>query len=189
MSFYVWKVMFLGISDAVFIFTTMLKPLRVYLARRGVPILIYIDDVQVGGINKAVCEANTALTLCVLKKAGWVVSPSKAEGPAPSITFLGLVICGQSLPFLIPESKIQKLTDILSETIRARRRTARMLSSLIGKIQSCYRALGPVTRLMTRRSYHWICQMVDNFLWDYWQWLTPEVSGGVEVLVGEYPEP
>ena len=50
-----------------------------------------------------------------------------------------------------------------------------MLSSLVGKIQSCYRALGPVVRLMTRRSYHWICEVVDKFSWDYWQYLCPEV--------------
>ena len=94
------------------------------------PILIYIDDVLVGGANKAVCESNTALTLSVLEKAGWVVSPSKVEGPAPRITFLGLVICGQSLRFFIPEGKIQKLMDVLSETIRARRRTARVVIEL-----------------------------------------------------------
>ena len=50
-----------------------------------------------------------------------------------------------------------------------------MMASLVGKIQSCQRALGPVTRLMTRKSYHWICQVVDSFNWDYWQNLTPEV--------------
>ena len=174
-SFYVWKVLFLGISDAVFMFSCMLKPVRIYLAKRGVPILIYIDDVFVVGSNRLVCEANTALSLDVLKKAGWIVSPSKAAGPAPRITFLGLDICGQELKFFIPEAKLNKLVEILIETIKAKRRTARMMASLVGKIQSCYRALGPVTRFMTRRSYQWICQMVDSFSWDYWQNLTPEV--------------
>ena len=55
-----------------------------------------------------------------------------------------------------------------------------MLSSLVGKIQSCYRALGSVVRLMTRRSYRWICEGVDNSSWDYWHYLSPEV---VEELV------
>ena len=43
-SFYIWNVMFLGISDAVFIFTTILKPIRVHLSNNGVPNVIYIDD-------------------------------------------------------------------------------------------------------------------------------------------------
>ena len=69
-TFYVWLVMFLGISDAVFLFTAMLRPIRVYLAKRGVIILIYIDDVLVVGANRLTCEANTALTLDVLAKSG-----------------------------------------------------------------------------------------------------------------------
>ena len=136
-SYYVWKVMFLGISDAVFIFSTMLKPVRVYLAKRGVAILIYIDDVLVVGPNRLVCEANTALTLEVLQKSGGIVSPSKAAGPASRITFLGLDICSESLKFFITEVKLNKLEEILDETIRVKRRTPRMLSSLVGKIQSC----------------------------------------------------
>ena len=112
MSFYVWLVMFLGVSDAVFIFTSMLKPIRVYLARRGVAILIYIDDVLVVGPNRLVCEANTALTLEVLEKSGWIVSPSKAAGPASRLTFLGLDVCGESLKFYVPEKKLEKLIEL-----------------------------------------------------------------------------
>ena len=179
-SYYVWKVMFLGISDAVFIFSVMLKPVRVYLAKKGVTILIYIDDVLVVGPNQLVCEANTALTLDVLQKAGWVVSPSKVAGPASRITFLGLDICSESMKFHIPEGKLTKLEEILDNAIRAKRRTPRMLSSLVGKVQSCYRALGPVVRLMTRKSYRWICERVDSTSWDYWSDLSPEV---VEELV------
>ena len=47
--FYVLTVMFLGISDAVFIFTAMLRPSRVYFSLKGVPNIMYIDDQLVLG--------------------------------------------------------------------------------------------------------------------------------------------
>ena len=53
-SFYVWVVMFLGISDAVFIFTTMLKPIRMYLATKCIPNCIYIDDLMTLGADAGV---------------------------------------------------------------------------------------------------------------------------------------
>ena len=174
-SYYVWMVMFLGISDAIFLFTAMLRPIRVYLAKHGVIILIYIDDVLVVASSRLECEAKTSFTLDVLAKSGWVVSPSKAVGPASRLTFLGLDICGETLKFYIPEKKLGVIVKLCCDAIRARRRTPRLLSSLIGKIQSCYRALGPVVRLMTRRSYHWLCGVVDLHSWDYWDLLSPEV--------------
>ena len=111
------------------------------------------------GPNWLVCEANTALTLEVKQKSGRIVSPSKAAGPASRITFLGLDICSESLKFFINEVKLNKLEEILDETICVKRRTPHMLSSLVGKIQSCYRALGPVVRPMTRRSYRWTTRL------------------------------
>ena len=40
-SYFVWLVMFLGVSDAVFIFTNMLEPITCYLSSKGIPTLIY----------------------------------------------------------------------------------------------------------------------------------------------------
>ena len=73
-SFYVWTVMFLGISDAVFIFSAMLKLVRVYLSSQGIANVIYIDDLFLLGRNKELCVANNAFAVEVLGKAGWVMS-------------------------------------------------------------------------------------------------------------------
>ena len=79
--------------------------------------MIYIDDVLVIGANRLECEAFTALTLDVLAKSGWVVSPSKAAGPSSRLTFLGLDICGETLKFFIPEKKLEALIKLCNEAI------------------------------------------------------------------------
>ena len=43
-QYFQWKVLFLGISDAVFIFTKVLRPVVAYLRKIGWRGLIYIDD-------------------------------------------------------------------------------------------------------------------------------------------------
>ena len=168
-SFYVWVVMFLGISDAVFMFTTMLKPIRRYLAMRGVPNCIYIDDLLTLGLNRSLCVKNTEFAVWVLSMAGWVVSPSKATGPAPRLTFLGLDICSESLKFFIPEKKLADIKELLAKYLRYNKMSARQLAKVVGKIQSCWRALGPVVRVMTRSCYSFICKSVDTYAWDYFQ--------------------
>ena len=174
-SFYVWVVMFLGVSDAVFIFTTMLKLIRCYLASKGVPNCIYIDDLMVLGRCLEDCVANNAFALEVLAKAGWVVSPSKATGPADRLTFLGLDVCSRSMMFFIPEKKLEAILGHLDSFVKGKKTSPRCLARLVGKIQSCHRALGPVVRHMTRNIYRFICSNVENFAWDYFLPIDSEV--------------
>ena len=98
--------MFLGISDAVFIFTAMMKPVRVYLALKGIPTAIYIDDQFVLGKDEEQCAANNCFPVEVLGKVDRVVSPSKSTGPASRLAFLGLDICSVEQKFFIPEKKL-----------------------------------------------------------------------------------
>ena len=99
--FYQWRVMFLGIKTAVHIFTAMLRPIREYVASKGIANLIYLDDIWLKGRNEDKCLRNRAFVREVLGNAGWVVSVSKAVDPAQRILFLGLEICSQSMQFFV----------------------------------------------------------------------------------------
>ena len=101
--------------------------------------------------------------------AGWVVSPSKATGPTPRLTFLGLDICCEQRMFFIPEKMMSDILEMLVKYLRFHKMSARHLAKVVGKIQSCWRALGPVVRIMTRSCYRFICQSVDSYAWDYFQ--------------------
>ena len=54
--------MFLGISDAVFIFTAIVKPVRCHVASLGIPILVYIDDGLTGGASEKEASKNNKIS-------------------------------------------------------------------------------------------------------------------------------
>ena len=80
-SFFQWRVMFLGVSDAVFIFSAILKPIRVFLNTLGIRNCFYIDDLLVIGKTRQEVIENDAVAKQVLANTGWVVSSSKTLGP------------------------------------------------------------------------------------------------------------
>ena len=129
--------MFLGISDAVFIFTTMLKFIQVYLSSKEIPSAIYIDNQFVLGKNEEECKANNSFAVEVLDKVGWVFSLSKSAGLAFRLTFLGLGICSVQQKFFIPEKKFVIILSLLEDALHSRKMQIRQLASLVGKLQSC----------------------------------------------------
>ena len=84
------------------------------------------------------------------------------------------------MKFFIPEKKFLSIFSQLEAALIARRMQPRKLASLVGKIQSCALALGPVVRLKTRNLYRFICQVVDDYSWSFFTPVTEEVK--VELL-------
>ena len=159
--------MFLGISDAVFIFSALLKPIRGYTASLGVPNQIYLDDQLTGGATKSLAISNNAVANDVLAKAGWIVSTSKKNGPLQRILFLGLEICSVTMKFYIPEKKIISLLAKADSLLSCHKVQLRVLASFIGLLQSCSRALGPIVRLMTRNLYGFLMSNVQSSSWNF----------------------
>ena len=160
--FFVWNVLFLGVKDAVFIFTALLKPIRAHIVSLGIPCLVYLDDILTMGSSEEAGRRNRNLAVSVLAQAGWVVSEEKAKGPKERLQFLGLEVCSREMAFFIPEKKILKILESLQEILSGRRVRLRSLASFLGFLQSCARALGPVVRMMTRVSYNWVIQKVSG---------------------------
>ena len=159
--FFVWNVLFLGVKDAVYIFTLILKPVRAFLTSLGIPFLIYLDDAWIGGSNRVECIKNRDISREVLGKAGFVVSKSKAIEPSSRILFLGLEVCSVEMKYYIPEKKIQRIINSAEDILKKRQVEMRKLASFVGFLQSCSRALGPVTRLMLRACYNWMAEKLN----------------------------
>ena len=164
--FFVWNVLFLGVADAAFIFTAVLKPVRAYIASLGIPCLIYLDDLLTGGGSAKEAKENRDKAVEILAKSGFVVSQEKAVGPETRLKYLGLDVCSVNLAFFIPDSKIEKIRDFVDELCQAKRVKLRRLASFLGFLQSCSRAIGPVIRLRTRSSYHWLMEEVSRLSYE-----------------------
>ena len=157
--------MFLGISDTVFIFSTMTKPIRSYLASHGIPNIIFIDDHLTGGANEKLAIQNIKFSNYIWAKAGWVMSPSKKQGPLKKILFLGLLICSDSMMFYIPEAIIVKLLAKADSLLSSKKGKLRVLASFFGLLRG--RALGPIVRLMSRCMYSFLMSNVNAFSWNH----------------------
>ena len=166
-SFYFCKVLFLGISDAVFIFSALLKPIIIFIHSLGFRASIYIDDIMSAGAalekalacNKVVCDT--------LAKAGWVIKVEEKSGPSQKLLYLGLEICTVSRKFFIPQKKLNKILSRINAVLSVDHVKIREIASVLGLLMSCYKALGPVTRIMTRTCYFWVHSSLRNLgLWD-----------------------
>ena len=123
--FFLWNVLFLGVADAVFIFTALLKPVRAFIASLGIRCLIYLDDILTLGPSFEAAQRNRDRAVEVLTKTGFIISQDKSQGPCSRLKY--------------PEPRRVQL---------------RALASFLGFIQSCSIALGPVVRMRTRVCYH-----------------------------------
>ena len=156
--FFEWCVLFLGVKDAVFIFTLLLKPIREHLASKGIPSLCYIDDLWAGGQTEEKCIENRIYTLSVMSQAGFVVSTEKSQGPTQRITYLGLEIDSRTMKFYVPDSKIERFISFVTDLLDKHKVKVRDLAKCLGILQSFIKAIGPITRFKSRCCYAWITE-------------------------------
>lgn len=90
--FWEWQTLFLGESNAVHLFTKILRPHRQFLANMGVRHACYIDDFKIMSDSFLKCLSDTQVHLEALSLAGWVVKEKKCQNhPTRRIEFLGLI--------------------------------------------------------------------------------------------------
>ena len=74
-SYWVWKVLCLGLRDAAFIFTKSIAPIMAYLRKDGLRGLCYIDDKFTLGNSFNNCLWWEIRVKQVFAKAGWIFKP------------------------------------------------------------------------------------------------------------------
>ena len=153
--FWVYNTLFLGVKSAVYIFTKMMAPLRTHLRSVGIRSNFYIDDVKILGDSERSCKENTQYFWTVCENSGWIINiPKSADPPTQSMEFLGLINCSRTMKFFVPEEKKEKIQQIIKEVLDIKGRVkARNLATVVGKLISCLKALGPMIRLLTRFCY------------------------------------
>ena len=99
----------------------------------------YIDDfllvVEIGPASHAKLEA--ALALCA--RVGIPMAAGKVEGPATSLTFLGIELCTVSMTARLSDARLAELQSLLHLWERKRVATVKELQSLTGILNfACY---------------------------------------------------
>ena len=155
--YWIWNVLFLGIKDAVYIFSKLLVPHKTYLRGLGIRNTIYIDDQSVMAQGYSLCQAHTQISLTTFEKAGWVVNFKKSgDPPVQKMEFLGLLISSTDLKYYVPDAKKLSICDLICKILNSKKVHIKTLAKLCGKLQFCFKAFGPVVKLLTRSSYYLI---------------------------------
>ena len=92
-----------GLNTAPRVFTKILKPIAAYLWKRGIRIIVYLDDFLNLGSSIEDSRATTLLTLDLLHWLGFTINWEKSIlVPSQSLTFLGLCINSLALSLSLP---------------------------------------------------------------------------------------
>eukprot|EP00731_Ephydatia_muelleri_P034262 Em0053g8a len=94
----------------------------------------YLDDFLLAGPpGQPTCSESTETMLRVCERLGIPVALDKLEGPATTITFLGITINTTLQQLRLPPDKLQEMTLLIKSWLRKHKTTKRDLRSLIGK--------------------------------------------------------
>ena len=113
--------------------------------------LHYLDNFFFcGSYSASECAGILREAVSVCERLEFPIAPSKIEGPATSITFLGIEIDSVAEESRLPAEKLHRLRISLSEWSQRRTATKRGLQSLIGQLNHAASVFWP-GRAFTRQ--------------------------------------
>ena len=157
-KYYIDKNLAFGAIHGTAIFERITNLIRFILAKQGIKIFNYIDDIYACCHKDIANEAFEALTL-VIEQVGLSINPSKVFPPTTVLPIMGIVVNVNERTFSIPEDKLHEIWCLCNEMFLRDRITKRELQTLLGKllyISRCVRgARMYINRLLALlRSHH-----------------------------------
>ena len=139
-----------GLSTAPRVCTQLLSVVNFALAELGIRDIRYLDDFFLIGASKEDMARHLLLAQSVIRQFGLVVNPDKTEGPAQSLSFLGVQLDSVSQTVSCTPARVEELTALLRSLLRQRVITRGHAASLIGKLSFAAQVL-PGARPFMRR--------------------------------------
>ena len=139
------KVLPFGLRSAPIIFTAVADTLEWVIRRQGVPhIFHYVDDYMlVGKPNAPNCISYLSTLLQTCTSLGVPIAPEKCEGPATTLTVLGIEIDSKLMQLRLPADKLSRLVSSLLEWRDRKSCSKRELLSLLGSLQHAAKVIKP----------------------------------------------
>ena len=135
-KYYVDTCLPFGLRSARYIFNQFASAFHWIMATNYVADLIhYLDDFLLAGPpGQPTCSESTETKLRVCERLGIPVALDKLEGPATTITFLGITIDTALQQLRLTPDKLQERTLLIKSWLGKHKTTKRDLLSLIGKL-------------------------------------------------------
>ena len=123
-----------GLRSAPKLFNILADLLSWATQKAGVSYLIhYLDDyLTIGPPLSQVCQHNLTL-LC--KDLCFPLTTDKLEGPATSLSFLGIILDTSRMEIRLPTDKLSRTREMIKAWLPRKKATKRELLSLVGTLQ------------------------------------------------------
>ena len=139
---YAFQGLCFGLNTAPRIFTKLLKPVAAFLRKRGVRMILYLDDFLILGSTYQEAQSHTALAVSLLESLGFTINREKSRLiPTQIITFLGFVIDSTVETLSLPQEKVVKVKSLCMKATVTPTMSARQIASLLGTLESCRPAI------------------------------------------------
>ena len=136
-----------GYSDAMRVFTKVLKPAFSYLREIGYLSVVYVDDSYLQGETFEECLQNITETVRLLQSLGFTIHPEKSVlKPTQKLTFLGFVLNSKTMTLTLTDAKKEKIIKLGEGIINRQYITIRELAQFIGNVVATFEAVltGPL---------------------------------------------
>ena len=126
-----------SLNIAPSLFTCLMKPVAGFLRKRGVRLLLYLDDMLIIGSTLREVNDFTQMAVNLLKALGFIINLDKSVlTPTQVITFLGFAINSITMRFTLPSKKVQKLLTLCRQIRSNSTVLLRTLAQLVGLLES-----------------------------------------------------
>ena len=113
-------------------------------------LLHYLDDFICAAASMPAAEEMKQVLVDTWEEPGIPLEPSKLEGPATCMTFLGIEVDTVALQLRLPMEKLSHLKAILQSTLEKRAFKKRDLQSLVGLLQHATKVVWPGRSFLRR---------------------------------------
>jgi hypothetical protein len=152
----------MGLCCSPRIFTRISKFVCDWLRKRGVILIIYIDDILVLGRSYAECLKHVKMVLKLLGKLGFLVNPAKCElDPSTSFTYLGCCWDTDRWQVSLKKKRVDNICKSARNLLSRSLVKAKDVARFLGRTQSAA-GIVPLARLRTRTVQHEFSQVVKT---------------------------
>ena len=123
-----------GAKLSVGIFHRLTQAVRRMLLKRGINVVVYLDDFLVVADTYTECQRGLDTLMTLVRLLGFSIAWEKTLGPTQCLTFLGIKIDTQAYTLSLPEDKVTSLHSLLTSFMTRSRASCRQLQQLAGKL-------------------------------------------------------
>ena len=114
-------------------FTKILKVVMGFLRKKGLRLIIYLDDILILNTSRERVLADLEVVIELLQRLGFIINWEKSVlEPSQNLEYLGLVIDSNRLSFALPKAKIEAVKAMCEAALLAKVVSLREIASIMG---------------------------------------------------------